>query len=168
MMDFAGRTHNRSIHPPTSRCTVQGRIHLARRVSPYSLSVGSFTLPGGTVPTTSSTRARTPRAARGPLVSADRCAEVAARRLAAVVAAILVRTVNTPSHAQIEATRAAATSRLTFRTTSSMIFGAAWRGELARSTAGTTCEYGADVGARRTLANYWQKTYDWHAQEACR
>jgi pimeloyl-ACP methyl ester carboxylesterase len=31
---------------------------------------------------------------------------------------------------------------------------------------GTTWEYGADIGKVRELANYWQKDYDWRAQEA--
>ena len=31
---------------------------------------------------------------------------------------------------------------------------------------GTTWEYGADIGKIRGLANYWQKDYDWRAQEA--
>ena len=31
---------------------------------------------------------------------------------------------------------------------------------------GTTWEYGADIGKVRELANYWQKEYDWRAQEA--
>jgi pimeloyl-ACP methyl ester carboxylesterase len=31
---------------------------------------------------------------------------------------------------------------------------------------GTTWEYGADIGKVRELANYWEKDYDWRAQEA--
>lgn len=31
---------------------------------------------------------------------------------------------------------------------------------------GTTWEYGADIGKVRELARYWQKDYDWRAQEA--
>jgi epoxide hydrolase len=31
---------------------------------------------------------------------------------------------------------------------------------------GTTWEYGADISKVRDLANYWQKDYDWRAQEA--
>src|SRR5450631_1069638 len=31
---------------------------------------------------------------------------------------------------------------------------------------GTTWEYGADIGKVRELASYWQKGYDWRAQEA--
>jgi hypothetical protein len=31
---------------------------------------------------------------------------------------------------------------------------------------GTTWEYGADISKVRELANYWQKDYDWRAQEA--
>jgi epoxide hydrolase len=31
---------------------------------------------------------------------------------------------------------------------------------------GTTWEYGADIGKVRELATYWQKDYDWRAQEA--
>ena len=31
---------------------------------------------------------------------------------------------------------------------------------------GTTWEYGADISTVRELANYWQKSYDWRAQEA--
>jgi epoxide hydrolase len=31
---------------------------------------------------------------------------------------------------------------------------------------GTTWEYGADIGKVRELAGYWQKDYDWRAQEA--
>jgi epoxide hydrolase len=31
---------------------------------------------------------------------------------------------------------------------------------------GTTWEYGADISKVRELANYWQKGYDWRAQEA--
>src|SRR5437667_12240338 len=31
---------------------------------------------------------------------------------------------------------------------------------------GTTWEYGADISKVRELASYWQKNYDWRAQEA--
>ena len=37
-----------------------------------------------------------------------------------------------------------------------------WPGQLP----GTTWEYGADISKVRELANYWQKDYDWRAQEA--
>jgi len=37
-----------------------------------------------------------------------------------------------------------------------------WPGQLP----GTTWEYGADISKVRELANYWEKDYDWRAQEA--
>ncbi len=30
----------------------------------------------------------------------------------------------------------------------------------------TTWEHGADIGTMRKLADYWEKKYDWRAQEA--
>ena len=95
-------------------------------------------------------------------------------RLAAVAAAILVSTAVMPSHAQPKDARdqtAQAPAVLPFKAHIPDEVLVELRRRLAQTKwpdqlPGTTWEHGADIGTMRKLAEYWEKKYDWRAQEA--
>jgi pimeloyl-ACP methyl ester carboxylesterase len=92
------------------------------------------------------------------------------RTIAALAAALLVLLVtNSPSHGQAELAQPAAIKPFKAHIADSVL------ADLSRRLAetkwpdqlpGTTWEYGADISKVRELADYWQKGYDWRAQEA--
>lgn len=95
-------------------------------------------------------------------------------RLAAVTAAILVSTAFMPGHAQPKAANGEVTQApvvVPFKAhipdevlvdLRHRLAQAKWPDQLP----GTTWEHGADIDTMRRLAEYWEKTYDWRAQEA--
>ncbi len=91
------------------------------------------------------------------------------RTIGAVGAAFVVLVTIQPSRAQTEAANPAAIKPFKAHIPDSVL--ADLRRRLAETKwpdqlPGTTWEYGADISKVRELANYWQKDYDWRAQEA--
>ena len=95
-------------------------------------------------------------------------------RLAAVAAAILVSTAVMPSHAQPKDAQhqtAQAPAVLPFKAHIPDEVLVDLRHRLAQAkwpdqVPGTTWEHGVDIATMRKLAAYWEKQYDWRAQEA--
>ncbi|MGH9863791.1 MAG: epoxide hydrolase family protein [Candidatus Acidiferrales bacterium] len=88
---------------------------------------------------------------------------------AAFAAALLVFVTVRPSHGQAEPAKAAAVKPFKAHIPDSVLMDL--RRRLAETKwpdqlPGTTWEYGADTSIVRELANYWQKDYDWRAEEA--
>jgi epoxide hydrolase len=91
------------------------------------------------------------------------------RTVAAFAAALLVFVTAGPSHGQAEAKKPAAVKPFKAHIPDSVLMDL--RRRLAETKwpdqlPGTTWEYGADISKVRELANYWDKDYDWRAQEA--
>src|ERR1700735_4667042 len=91
------------------------------------------------------------------------------RTIGAVGAALVVLVTIQPGRAQTEAANPAAIKPFKAHIPDSVLADlrrrlaeTKWRDQLP----GTTWEYGADISKVRELANYWQKDYDWRAQEA--
>jgi pimeloyl-ACP methyl ester carboxylesterase len=90
------------------------------------------------------------------------------RTVGAVAATLLLVTVR-PCHGQAKAAKPAAIQPFKAHIPDSVL--ADLRRRLTETKwpeqlPGTTWEYGADISKVRELANYWQKGYDWRAQEA--
>jgi pimeloyl-ACP methyl ester carboxylesterase len=91
------------------------------------------------------------------------------RKISAVGAALVVLVAIQSGRAQTKAANPAAIKAFKAHIPDSVL--ADLRRRLAETKwpdqlPGTTWEYGADSGKVRELANYWQKDYDWRAQEA--
>ena len=91
------------------------------------------------------------------------------RTIGAVGAALVVLVTIQPGRAQTDAANPAAIKPFKAHIPDSVLADlrrrlgeAKWPDQLP----GTTWEYGADISKVRELANYWQKDYDWRAQEA--
>jgi pimeloyl-ACP methyl ester carboxylesterase len=93
----------------------------------------------------------------------------ALRTIAALAAALLVLVPIRPSSGQAELAPPAAVRPFKVHIADSVL--ADLRRRLAQTKwpeqlPGTTWQYGADISKVRELADYWQKGYDWRAQEA--
>jgi pimeloyl-ACP methyl ester carboxylesterase len=91
------------------------------------------------------------------------------RTVAAFVAALFVFVTAGPSHGQAEGAKPAVVKPFKAHIPDSVLMDL--RRRLAETKwpdqlPGTTWEYGADISKVRELANYWEKDYDWRAQEA--
>jgi pimeloyl-ACP methyl ester carboxylesterase len=91
------------------------------------------------------------------------------RTIAASTVALLLLVTNSPGYGQAEHAQSAAIKPFKAHIPDSAL------ADLSRRLAqtkwpdqlpGTTWEYGADISKVRELADYWQKGYDWRAQEA--
>ena len=91
------------------------------------------------------------------------------RTVSAVAAMLAVLVTIQPGHGQARAENPAAIKPFKVHVPNSVL--ADLRRRLSQTKwpdqlPGTTWEYGADISKVRQLANYWQKDYDWRAQEA--